>query len=109
MVDPEYHGDVLALGWRGNEHLWRAGFKVQVSVFAVGEDATAFKHQIDLFCGPRQFGRRFNGRHANISAIDAQAFALGLDVKREHSMHTVVLEKVSKRMRIGQVVDMDNL
>ena len=57
----------------------------------------------------RQLRRILFGNHRNLLAIDDDGVACGFDLPGIDAMHGVVLEKVSQRLCVGEVVDADEL
>lgn len=80
VVNPINHGGVSAFGRGRDDHFARAGRNMRGGFGTVGEQTGAFEHDVDLFRGPRQFGRVANGADRNTVAVDGQAFLIVLDI-----------------------------
>ena len=109
VVDAEGEREVLALGGRGDDHLLRAGGDVLLRVHPVGETARALEHDVAAVLLVRKLGRIALGGDGDLLAIDDDRVLERLDLALENPVHRVVLEEVRERLRLVDVVDVDDV
>jgi hypothetical protein len=76
---------------------------------AVGEAAGRLDHDRDAQVLPRELGRVLLGGDGDGLAVDDERLVAGLDRAAELAVDRVVLEEVRERLRVGEVVDGDDL
>jgi hypothetical protein len=76
---------------------------------AHGEAARGLDHDVGAELAPGQLGRVGLGGDADALAVDDERVLLDLNRTRVHAVDRVVLEQVTQRPRVGQVVDADEL
>src|SRR5262249_38561630 len=108
-VHAEDDGHVLALGGRRDHHLLRARVEVLRSALAVGEEARRLDHDVDAEVAPRQRSRVALGQHLELLAVHEEAAVRRLHLAWEPPEDRVVLEQLSERRRVRDVVDGDPL
>ncbi len=108
-VDPHHDGDVLALGWRGYDHLLRARIDVLACVGAGREPSGGFEHDVDAELAPRESGRIALGQNFHLVAVDDELPLAVLDVAIEASVDRIVLEEVGESLRVGEIVHRDEV
>src|SRR5262249_11894059 len=91
------------------DHLLRAGLEVLGRLIAIGEEAAALEDEIHAELLPRKTGRVPLGENAHRRSLDHDRVALGAYVSRKRPVHRIVLQQVSEGLRIGDVVDGDEL
>ena len=109
VVDAHADGEIGALGGCGDDHFLRAGLEVLRRLVAIGEEAAALEDEVDAELLPREPGGIPLGEDAHLPPVDDEGVALGADVAREHPVHGIELEEVGERLRVGDVVDGDEL
>ena len=108
-VDAEADRDIR-IGRRGrNDDLAGTGLEVLRCALTTREEARRLEDDRDVELLPRQCGRIALGKHPNLLAVDRDAAVGHLNLMAETAEHGVVLEQVRKRLRIGQVVDGNDL
>src|SRR5690606_34436570 len=73
------------------------------------EKAGAFEHQVDSHCPVRQLARIALLGHRDVAAVDLDAVAVGGHGARESPVRRIVGEQQRIGLRVGQVVDRDEL
>ena len=76
---------------------------------AFGEASGGLEHDVDAEVLPRQRRRILLGEDSDLVAVDGDRAVRRRDVALVRAVHRVVLEEVRERLRIGQVVDGDEL
>jgi hypothetical protein len=102
-VDDGRH--VRALGRAGQDHPGRTGPHVFFGVVAVGEQAGALQHQVDLEVGPREPLRVALAQVHQRLAVDDKLAVEGLDLPLVTPVHGVVLEQVHHVVEGADLVD----
>ncbi|MNY11394.1 hypothetical protein D3C86_1444220 [compost metagenome] len=109
VVDAQDDGDVLALGRSRDDDLLGAGVEVGLGLGGVGEDAGRLDDDLGAELLPGDHGGVALGRDLDLAAVDDDG-ALGvIDRAGVDAVDRVVLEEVSERLGVGQVVDADEL
>jgi hypothetical protein len=108
-VDAEGDGHVRFLGGSGDDHLLGASREVLRGVVAGGEEAGRLDHHVDAEVAPGQRRRIALGEHLQRSAVDRDRVPVDADLAGEAADARVVLEQVGEGLRIGEVVDGDEL
>ena len=76
----------------------------------VGEQARAFEHDVHSQLFPRKIRRILVGGDAHVLVTDADRTLASRDRRTlELSVDRVVLEQVSQRLRIGEIIDPNEL
>ena len=105
VVDVEDDGREVLAGRGGNNDLAGAGLDVGHGLFLRRIEAGALEHHVDLKIGPGEIGGVLFLVDGDFLAIDFDGRFRGFDGAGELAMGAVVLEKVRKHLRAGQVVD----
>ena len=71
VIDAIDHGQVGAVGGRGDQHALGAGGQMQRGLFLGGEDAGAFQRDVDVEFLVRQLGRILDGGDLDGAGADA--------------------------------------
>src|SRR6185312_8429188 len=82
---------------------------VRLAARPVGEEAGAFERDINVVGLVRKLRRVLLGCHMDALAVDDDVVAVGLDLAWELAVDAVVAEQPGVRLRIGKVVDADQL
>ena len=109
VVDAVDHREVHTLGRRGDHHPTRAGVDVGLGLFAFGKAPGALEHEIHAERLPRQLRRVGNRCHLDRLPVHLEAFPGELHIGVEATVDGVVLEQMSQRLRVGDVVDRDDV
>ena len=111
LVDAHDDGGHLvgALGRGADDGLLRAGLDVLVGPVVVGEEAGGFDDVVDADVAPLEVGRVPLGGGADLLAVDDEVVRVGRDLAVELAVDRVVLEEVSERVVVEQVVDGNDL
>ena len=111
IVDAHDQREIRAFGGRADQHRLRAGGEVRGGLVALGEEAGALEHDVDPEGLPRQLGRVLQREDLDALAADRDRFLVVGDraAGLEFAVNRVVLEQVRERLRVGQVVDGDDL
>jgi hypothetical protein len=109
VVDTHDEGRVLVLRRGGDDDLLGAGVDVRLGLGRVGEEAGRLDDDVGAQLGPREVRRVALGEGADLLAVDDEVLVVEVDALREAAQHGVVLEQVSQRLVVRQVVDADDL
>ena len=101
--------EVRVLGRRGDDDLLCAGLEVFGRLGAVREESAALEHQLHAERFPRQLAGIALGEHPDHSRADRDAVVLGTDLLAQRSVDRIVLQEMRERLRIGDVVDGDEV
>ena len=74
-----------------------------------GEEAGRLEHDVDAEVLPRQLRRVLDRQDLELVLVDRDAVALGRDVRLQVAEDRVVLEQVRERLRVGEIVDRDDI
>ncbi len=110
VVDAVNDRLVGAVARRRNDDALGAGGQVGGGCVALGEDAGAFKGDVDVQLLVRQLGRVADRRHLDRGiglavGFDEDVLAFDLDGRREAAVHAVVTQQVRIGFHRAQVVD----
>ena len=108
-VDAEGDGHVGILGDSGDDHLLGPGAEVLGGVIARGEESGRLDHHLNSHLSPGQSGGIALGEDLDLSPINHDRAVQRLYRPREAAQDRVVLEQVGEGLRVGQVVDRDEL
>ena len=104
VVHAHHHGEILVLGWGGNNHLLRAGFDMALGLLAVGEEAGGFNHHVHAEFLPWQFGWGWGFHHLDLRTVHHEGFVvLMADFAIERALSGIVFEQV------GEVIGGDEI
>ncbi len=78
-------------------------------IVALGEAAGRLEHDVDLQVGPGKLGGIALGEDAHGVAANIETAVGGEHVERESAVDRIVLEEVSQRGGVGEVVDRDEV
>ena len=109
FVDAKDDCDVLSLGRRRDDHLFRTRCDVLLSAVSVGEEPGGLEHDVNAQVFPRQLRRVAHRQHFELVAIDRDRVPFGLDFCVQVAEHRVVLQQMRQRRRVRQVVDRDEV
>ena len=101
--------DVRALGGRRDDDLLGAGLEVLGGGGALGEAAGGLDDDVGAEVAPRQLGGIGLGGDADALAVDDERVLFDLHGPRIRAVDGVVLEQVTQRLGVRQVVDADEL
>jgi hypothetical protein len=82
---------------------------VPLGLLALGEEAGALEDQVDTVGGVGELGRAPHRGDLDLLAVHHDALLGGLHLEREDPVDRVVLEQVGEGLRVGEVVDRDDL
>src|ERR1039457_4860678 len=82
---------------------------MQRGLFLRGEKSGRFDHHLHAKILPWELGWIAFGEHLERLAIDRDAIAFGSDILDQGAMNRVILQEMSQRWRVGDVVDGDDL
>ena len=109
VIDAVDHGEIGAIGGRGDENALGAGGEMRGRLVLGGENAGTFHRDIDAEVFPGQRRRVFHGGDLDRAVADADGIALHGDFAGEAAMHAVEAQE----MRVGfdrpEIVDADHL
>src|ERR1700756_1067827 len=80
-----------------------------LAAFAVGEETRAFERDLDTVLTMRKLCRILLGRDLDALTIDNDVVAVGRDRAGVFAVDAVVTEQPGIRLRVGKVVDADQL
>src|SRR2546427_2262045 len=109
LVDPEHDRLVLVLRGRRDDHVFRACVEVRFGLRRVGEESGRLDDDVDFKLLPRELRRIALLQHLDGAAVDDERVRRGRDVARVLPVIRIVLEEVSVHLRVGEVVQRDDL
>jgi hypothetical protein len=108
VVDAE-HDRHVGIGRRsGDDHLRGARFEMPRGALAVGEEPCRLDHDVDAQIAPGQVLGIAFGEEEEIVTSDGDLAVPDLDVLGQAAQHRVVLEQVSHRLGVPEVVRSDD-
>ncbi len=108
-VHAEDDGRVLALGGRADDDLLGAGREVRGRLVLVGEEARALEDDVGAELLPRQLGGVLLGDDLRVHVAEVDGALERLRGMGRAAVDAVVVVEVRERLRVGQVVDGDEL
>jgi hypothetical protein len=118
VIHAHHYGDVLALGWGGDDHFFAASSDVTLGFFCLGEEAGRFDDEIHPEFFPREScGAFLDGETLDFMSIHHEdiilrnrggGFGAG-DVEMEATLGGVVFHEVGKVVSRDEIVDGDHL
>ena len=109
VVDAINKRGICSSGGRGDDDHSRACREVCRSLVALSEKASRLDHHVNTQLLPRQLGWVSFRKHLQLLAIDHDAVIGRCHRVGKHTHHRVVLQQVSHRLFVAQVVDSDDV
>jgi hypothetical protein len=109
VVHAEHDGYVRIGRRRRDHHLLRAGVDVLLRAVAIGEEPGRLDHELDAEVSPRKGSRILLGKHLQLTVPGLDDPVVDVDVLVELPEHGVVLQKVSHRLGVTEIVDGDDV
>ena len=109
VIDAIDHGDVGAVGGRGDQDALGAGFQMQRGLVAGGEDAGAFQRDVHAQFLVRQLGGLLDGGDFDLVAGGGHDVAIDRHAGGEAAMHAVIAQQMGVGFDRAQIVDRDDL
>ena len=109
VVDAEDDRHVRICGGRRDDHLRRAGVEVLARALPVGEEAGRLDDDVDVEITPGKRRRIALREHAELVLADDDRPVGDADVLVQLPEHGVVLEQVSHRRHVPEIVRSDDL
>ena len=82
---------------------------MRLRLFGVGEVAGRLDDDVDAELAPRELRGVALRQHLDLFAVDGDRALTEADLAGEGAEHGVVLQQVSQRLGVGEVVDRDDL
>src|SRR5689334_10828643 len=104
FVHTEHNGDVLILGWRGNDDFLYGSTEVLARRLGICESSGGLDHNLRSDRLPIEVGRILLGEHSDSFAANLDAVLTGRNIFRKISEHRVVLEQMRQCFGVGKVI-----
>ena len=109
FVYAKHDGEVLVLRGGGDDDLFHRAAQMLLRFVGVGELSSGLDDDLSSDGLPGQDGGIFFLENLNDFAVDGNAVRAGSDLVRQVPEDRVVLEQVSQRLGIGEIVDSDEI
>src|SRR5687768_11371356 len=109
LVYTENDRDVLTLCRSGNDHLLYRPAQMLRGVFRLGEAARGFYDDLSADGRPVDGGRVLFGKYLEALTLDIDRVSFSRDLLLEIAHHRVVLQEMSERFCVREIVDGDEI
>src|SRR4029077_19450050 len=109
IVHAEDEGGIGAVGGSGDDNFFHGRAQMLLGIGAFGEEAGGFDDDVRADGGPIDFGGILHFENFEAAAIDGDGVFSIRDVVRQIAEDGVVLQEVRERLRVGDVVDGNEL
>src|SRR5438105_7140570 len=109
MVNSQHDGEVFIFGGRGDDDLLHRAAHMFLGVRGIGKSSGRLNHHLGAHRFPRQLGRIFFRKHANVFFTYFDGVLPGCDLVWQIAKNRVVFEQMCEGFWVGKIVDRNEL